>query len=197
MYGCTAMQNEMIYAHRQQKFFVIQSVKSVKGAIRFHIQLPTFNQVNRSAGMKKEIRSVIRNCTKCQTLNVHQHNKAQLQLYKQTKEKFEYLNIDLKGPLTSSKNYRYCLTIKDQFARWTEALPLTNIKGKTIAFALISEWISCYTVPLEITTDLVSNFLRVESNAGHKTFTNNSFSSAGKRHDRALPLNSQSWSKMA
>ena len=46
---------------------------------------------------------------------------------------------------------KYLLTVADRFTRWPEAFPLPNIEATTCVRALISEWISRYGSPQDLT----------------------------------------------
>ena len=62
------------------------------------------------------------------------------------------------GPLQYSVGYKYLLTCVDRFNRWPEAIPLVDIKAKTVADAFFSGWIARFGTPATITTDRVTQF---------------------------------------
>ena len=79
----------------------------------------------------------------------------------------ERIAIDFMGPLVRStpKNgnapKRYLMVIGDYFTKWTEAIPLENIENietKTVARALIDNFISRFGVPLFLHTDQGPSF---------------------------------------
>ena len=53
---------------------------------------------------------------------------------------------------------RYSMVIRDYFTKWTEAIPLENLEAKTVARALIDNFISRFGVPLFIHTDQGTSF---------------------------------------
>ena len=71
----------------------------------------------------------------------------------------ERIAIDFMGPLvrTTPKNgnapKRYLMVVGDYFTKWTEAIPLENLEAKTVARALIENFITKFGVPLFIHTD--------------------------------------------
>ena len=76
----------------------------------------------------------------------------------------ERIAIDFMGPLvrTTPKNgnapKRYLMVVGDYFTKWTEAIPLENLEAKTVARALIDNFITRFGVPLFIHTDQGASF---------------------------------------
>ena len=61
------------------------------------------------------------------------------------------------GPLPSSGDFRYLLTIIDRTTRWPDAIPLKEATAASCASGLLT-WIGAHGIPEEITTDRGSTF---------------------------------------
>ena len=71
---------------------------------------------------------------------------------------FERVQMDILGPFSiSSLGNKYLLVVTDCFTK-LEALPLFNMRTKTVAEVFVREIVCRYGVPLEIHTDQGHNF---------------------------------------
>ena len=50
------------------------------------------------------------------------------------------------------------MVVGDYFTKWTQAIPLENLEAKTVARALLDNFITKFGVPLFIHTDLGASF---------------------------------------
>lgn len=72
----------------------------------------------------------------------------------QTQSKYtgNHVHLDLIVP-PHVNGFKYCLPQIDRRSRWPVAVPLTNIKADTVAFAFYDCWTGHYGPPLKITMD--------------------------------------------
>ena len=95
-------------------------------------------------------------CLQCQKSKVHRHNVTPLGLFSHPDSKFDGVHIDNFGPLPPSDGYTY-ISI-DCSTRWSEVIPISNIKAETVAKAFLKGWIYHFGSPSMITTDCVCQF---------------------------------------
>lgn len=66
---------------------------------------------------------------------------------------FKYVHIDIVGPLPARSDYQYIVTMIDRYSRWPEAIPISDMTARTVAKAVVENWIARYGCPEVITTD--------------------------------------------
>ncbi|GBM86441.1 hypothetical protein AVEN_108453-1 [Araneus ventricosus] len=103
--------------------------------------------------MKSYIRDRVRACVKCQRGKIFQHTKALLGTFSKPDARFSHIHLDFIGRLPFSEAKQYCLTIKDRFTTWSEAIPTSDMSSDTIEQALVNGWKSRLGTPVTITTD--------------------------------------------
>lgn len=84
--------------------------------------------------------------------------KSPLQIYN-VGSPFVRIQMDVLGPLpTTLSGNRYLLVIVDCFTKWVEAVPIKNIRARTVAEVFFDQIISRHGVPKEIHMDQGRNF---------------------------------------
>lgn len=108
--------------------------------------------------MKRQIKTWVQSCDKCQRCKIHRHTKAPLGTFALPDARFAHIHIDFIGPLPPSDGKLYCMTIVDRFTRWPEVIPTSDMTALTTAKSIVQGWISRFGCPVSITTDQGRNF---------------------------------------
>ncbi|GBM41045.1 Transposon Ty3-I Gag-Pol polyprotein [Araneus ventricosus] len=104
-------------------------------------------------GMKYQIKQWGRCCESCQRSKIQRHTKTPLGTFSLPDARFTHIHIDIVGPLPPSEGQIYLLTIIDRFSRWPEAIPIPDMRAKTICRAIFDTWISRFGCPSVVTSD--------------------------------------------
>lgn len=111
-------------------------------------------------------RDIIKFCTECHSCcqrktSPHMRS-ALLQRFPDVSEPFERTNMDIVGPLvTTRNNNKYILTFQDYFTKYVEAIPIPDQKAETIAKIFVTHIIVRHGTPKQLITDQGSNFLSI------------------------------------
>ena len=112
-------------------------------------------------GLKSDVSKYCKTCHTCQMVGKPNQTipKAQLQPIPTFDEPFSRILIDCVGPLPRTKSgNEYLLTIMCTSTRFPEAIPLRNIKTKSIVKALI-KFFTFVGLPKSVQSDQGSNFM--------------------------------------
>ena len=112
-------------------------------------------------GLKSDVSKYCKTCHTCQMVGKPNQTipKAQLQPIPAFDELFSRILIDCVGPLTRTKSgNEYLLTIMRTSTRFPEAIPLRNIKTKSIVKALV-KFFTFVGLPKSVQSDQGSNFM--------------------------------------
>jgi len=111
--------------------------------------------------LKKDVAEFCRSCDTCQIVGKPNQSipKAPLQPIPAFEEPFSRIIIDCVGPLPRTRSgNQYLLTIMCASTRFPEAIPLRNIKTKSVVKAL-TKFFSLFGLPKSIQSEQGSNFM--------------------------------------
>ena len=112
-------------------------------------------------GLRKDVVEFCKSCHACQIVGKPNQTipKAPLQPIPAVQEPFSRVIVDCVGPLPKTRSgNQYLLTIMCASTRFPEAIPLRNIKAKTIVKAL-TKFFTLVGLPSSIQSDQGSNFM--------------------------------------
>ena len=109
--------------------------------------------------MAAQINHWARACNQCQRAKIHTHTRAPLQKFEVPTRRFQFVHIDIVGPLPEVRGYKYILTVMDRFTRWPEAIPLKDIDTKSVARAYTLNWVARFGVPEVMVSDRGTQFV--------------------------------------
>ncbi|KFD62660.1 hypothetical protein M514_03771 [Trichuris suis] len=108
--------------------------------------------------MNRDTGDWTRTCDLCQRTKVQRHTRAPPTTFEVPERRFDYVHLDIVGPLPQCRGCSYLLTMVDRFTRWPEVIPVPNACAATIAHAFMSTWVARFSVPAVITTDQGGQF---------------------------------------
>lgn len=103
--------------------------------------------------MNRDVSNWIQTCLRFHKVKVHSHISYAVGFFFHLDIRFEYIHIDIVGSLPVLNGYNYIFTCFDRFMRWPLAVSIQDTSTKSVAKALVENWIFCYGVPAIITTD--------------------------------------------
>ncbi len=106
-------------------------------------------------GMDKDITDHIKRSHRCQVRKTdHQPPPQLLAPLPQCSEPNQRIHADLFGPLrTTDTSKKYILAMTDACTKYVELVALPDKEALTVTSAILSKWICCYGLPLELITD--------------------------------------------
>ena len=109
-------------------------------------------------GMKADVKQWCLSCVAWQQSKIQRHTMSPLHGFAPPSQKIQHIFVDIVGPLPSSCNHKYLLTIVDRFSRWFEALPPRDISAKSCADAFVLHFVTRYGAPATLTADRGKQF---------------------------------------
>lgn len=109
--------------------------------------------------MYKDVSYWCRICSTCGSRKMpYRHAKAPMQQYN-VGYPMERIGVDICGPYPiSKKGNKYLMVVSCYFTKWVDAIPLKTQEAKNVASKLVNRFISIFGVPLQLHTDLGTNF---------------------------------------
>lgn len=109
--------------------------------------------------MRKTITDVVKNCNDCK-INKFSIKTNETFIHTTTPTNaFDLVSIDTVGPLTRTNNgNRYILTIQCDLAKYVVAIPTQDKQARTLAQALVQNFILIYGCPSTIKSDMGSEY---------------------------------------
>ena len=103
--------------------------------------------------MNSDVRHWAKCCLACQTNKIQRHTKSPLVSFTPPDRRFDFVHVDLVGPLGPSEGYSYIFTMIDRFTRWPEAVPIREPTAEAIARVFLNTWVARFGVPSVVMTD--------------------------------------------
>lgn len=107
--------------------------------------------------MWEKVRNFVKKCFVCQKQKNYGSYKAPM-MSLPCPGPFEFVCVDLVGPLPSIGNFNYVLTMIDNSTKWVEAVPLSSITADAVAKAMIEHWVFRWGPPVWIHSDRETQF---------------------------------------
>lgn len=109
--------------------------------------------------MSKSIATYVRQCHHCQINKTKIHTKEELTLTKTPQKPFDIVTIDTIGPFSmSEQGNTYAVTLICHLTKYLVSMPIPNKEAKTVAKALIDNFVLIYGPMREIVTDAGSEY---------------------------------------
>ena len=110
------------------------------------------------SGMRRDILRWARQCRACQESKVARHTRPSVKHVPVPATRFDHVHVDLVGPFTVDRGYKYLLTMVDRTTRWPEAIPIPDTTAETVVQAFLDNWVARFGIPTMVTTDRGAQF---------------------------------------
>ena len=103
--------------------------------------------------LREDVTHWVSHCPTCQQTKVPRHNRPNIGFFPNNTQRFQFLHLDLLGPLESSVHYKYVLLIKDRATGFLVTAPLPDKTAITVRNSFVQNWVGHYGVPQVILSD--------------------------------------------
>ena len=104
--------------------------------------------------LKKDVTDWVQSCVVCQATKVTRHNRPKIGFFPDNTERFQFVHIDLVGPLNeASCNNKFILTAKDRATGFLVTMPIPDKKAITVRNAFFQCWVGPFGVPQVVVSD--------------------------------------------
>ena len=110
------------------------------------------------SGMRSDVLHWARQCSACATSKSARHTRPPVLPIPVPLTRFTHVHVDLVGPFSPDRGFKYLLTMIDRTTRWPEVVPLTNTTADAVLQAFLDSWISRFGVPSVVTSDRGAQF---------------------------------------
>ena len=96
--------------------------------------------------MRQDIKNFVRSCHPCQLAKQSRAVDPGIGDFPVPDQRFQFIHLDIVGPLPESFGYKFMLTCYDRCSRWIEAFPLRRDSSEEVADAFL-QFVSRFGLP--------------------------------------------------
>lgn len=110
-------------------------------------------------GLSRDVSNLVKKCPQCQLNKIQSHTREKMEITKTPQKPFDTVIIDTIGPLNESiYGNKYAVTLICDLTKHLTIIPIKNKEAKTIARAIVEEFILIYGVMKNTRTDLGTEY---------------------------------------